>query len=494
MRDATSFLIVVLDGLRPDLLNAELTPNLSAFIEASCTFTESRCVFPSATRVNAATLGTGTQPSRHGIVANKFFDPCVFPDRLLHSGERESIQRAEQAYAGSFVTAPALGDLLAKAGKSLAVVSSGSAGTTHLVNPRARQNRQISLTLRDWAASTPDDVAAEMQRLFGPPAAAGFPNSARMRQQTTIFLEGIFPRYRPDVSLLWYNDPDHTFHHCGLGSEAAEQSLAALDEEFARLIDWANSAAVGGPIQIVLISDHGHITARENIDLSSALSSSGIGVSGNFENGNAFAGAAGYVGALHCAKPDQRAVTRFVAWLTDQPWCGLVFTAGGNGIEGGVAGTFDPELVFNDHARSPELFFLMRADDRPNAAGIDGSCFFAGEVPLGGSLHGGLHRREVKNLLALSGDLFRSRANLDAPAGIVDILPTVLTALDLPIPEGVDGRVLHEAFLNPAGKADGEVRFQHHVIEARHGSQHLRTARFGGSQYIVEGFLENTGR
>src|SRR3546814_20734451 len=83
---------------------------------------------------------------------------------------------------------------------------------------------------------------------FGPLAPAGRPNSARMAQQTTMFLEGVYPRVRPDAALLWYNDPDITFHHEGLGSPAAVAALAALDPEFGRLMDLIASPAPRRPV------------------------------------------------------------------------------------------------------------------------------------------------------------------------------------------------------------------------------------------------------
>src|SRR3546814_9233001 len=97
-----------------------------------------------------------------------------------------------------------------------------------------------------------------------------------MAQQTTMFLEGVYPRVRPDAALLWYNDPDITFHHEGLGSPAAVAALAALDHEFGRLMDWIASPAPGRPVQVLLVSDHGHITARERIGAKQALAGCGL--------------------------------------------------------------------------------------------------------------------------------------------------------------------------------------------------------------------------
>lgn len=477
-------LIIVLDGMRRDLIGAATMPNLRAFMERGCDFAESCSVFPSSTRVNACALATGSTPSRSGIVANKFFDGGIGSGHLLHTGELDDIARAEAGAAGRYVTAPSLGEILADQGLRLSVVSTASAGTTHLVNPRAAANGQVSLCLRDWRASAPADFAEKMLNRFGPIAPGGRPNAARIAQQTTMFLDGVYPELQPDVAIVWYNDPDITFHHEGLGSPAAVAALTALDHEFGRLLDWANSPAPGRAVQIVLVSDHGHITARERVAAKKALADSGFGLAAAPSH-DGLAGTFGYLGALHAAAPDAAKLRYLVDWLGEQPWCGPIFTAARNEVEGIVHGTLARSLLLNDHPRSPHLFCLMRADDRPNAAGIDGSCYFDGEMPVGGSVHGGLHRREMNNLLVLGGSAFRSACRFSHPAGIIDVTPTVLTLLGIAVPPVMEGRALTEAF--DRGSDLPESRESTCEVRAPHGVMTLRRASVGSTSYVVSG-------
>lgn len=480
-------LVVVLDGMRRDLIDADTTPNLRAFLDGGCDFAESSSVFPSSTRVNACALGCGATPSRSGIVANKFFDSTIGGGHLLHTGNLADMLRAEESAHGRYVTAPTLGEILADQDLTLSVVSAASAGTTHLVNPRARHNGQVSLCLRDWNASSPADFADAMLARFGPLAPPGRPNAARMAQLTTMFLEGVYPERRPDVAIVWYNDPDITFHHEGLGSEAAVAALAALDREFGRLLAWAASPAPGRAVQILLVSDHGHITARERIDVKKDLAGSGFPLGGGLGQ-NDLAGTFGYLGALHAMAPDTAHLHRLVDWLVEQPWCGPLFTAARNEVEGVIPGTLSRSLLLNDHPRSPHLFCLMRADDRPNGAGIDGSCYFDGEMPVGGSVHGGLHRREMNNLLALGGPAFRTACRFDHPAGIIDVAPTVLNLLGIAVPPEMEGRVLHEALQGAADIPD----FHTSTVEtsAPHGVLSLRRSRVGNTAYVVSGGID----
>ena len=477
-------LIVVLDGMRRDLIDARTMPNLCAFMARGCDFAESCSVFPSSTRVNACALGTGATPSRSGIVANKFFDGGIGGGHLLHTGELAEIARAETAAGGRYVTAPCLGEVLADQGLKLSVVSTASAGATHLVNPRAEANGQVSLCLRDWRASSPADFATKMLDRFGPIAPPGRPNAARIAQQTTMFLDGVYPELRPDVAIVWYNDPDITFHHEGLGSPAAVAALAALDREFGRLLDWADSPAPGRAVQIVLVSDHGHITARERVAAKQALTDGGFGLD-TAPSRDSLAGTFGYLGALYAAAPDAAKLRDLARWLTEQPWCGPIFTEARNDVEGIVPGTLARSLLLNDHHRSPHLFCLMRADDRPNAAGIDGSCYFDGDMPVGGSVHGGLHRREMNNLLVFGGSAFRTACRFDHPAGIIDVTPTVLALFGIAVPNGMEGRALTEAF--GRGSDLPESRESTCEVAAPHGVMNVRRASVGSTAYVISG-------
>ena len=106
-------LITVLDGMRRDQIRPDTMPVLHRFLAEGCDFVESSCVFPSATRVNAAALSTGAWPGRNGIVSNKFHDRRTEGGRLVHTGLLEDILAAETAHDGGFITSATLGDAMA---------------------------------------------------------------------------------------------------------------------------------------------------------------------------------------------------------------------------------------------------------------------------------------------------------------------------------------------------------------------------------------------
>ena len=56
-------LLIVIDGLRPDLVTADLTPHLHRLSQRGVVFISHHSVFPTVTRVNAASISTGAYPA-----------------------------------------------------------------------------------------------------------------------------------------------------------------------------------------------------------------------------------------------------------------------------------------------------------------------------------------------------------------------------------------------------------------------------------------------
>ena len=439
--------IAVLDGLRADFVTPDAMPFLHGLKARGARPGRFHPVFPTSTRVNAAALGSGAHPAASGIVANRFVLPELFGDRLFHTGKQAHIDAAERHFGGRLIQTPTLGETLAHAGLSMAVVSSGSAGTTHMTHPKAAELGHLRLCLSRWESSTPTDVAARLLSRFGPIAEVVFPNAARMRQQTDIFLDGVVHECDPDVSVHWYNDPDHTFHYRGLGSPEALGALRAVDAEVARLAEWAGTN--GRPTDLIVVSDHGHITAARPLPLDSLLEEAGIHADPARASGP-FSGLAGYVSLMTCRTGDRRDRDAALEWLVGQGWCGPVFARRGAFSDPERLGVQDLGVIGLDHPRTPDLIFMLNGNEKANAEGIPGSCVFQEKVPVGGSLHGGLNPWETNAFFLGWGPSFAAGRQGSRPAGIADVTPTVLGILGLAPASGMTGRVLHELLADPA--------------------------------------------
>jgi hypothetical protein len=130
-------LVFVLDGLRPDAINPGDTPTLFRLRQQGVHYLNSHAVFPTVTRVNAAAIGTGAYPGTNGIVSNVMYVPELNQGRPFSLGEFQHLVSLEAVSDGRLALVKTLGEQLQEHALQLAVVSSGSTGTSLLLNPHA---------------------------------------------------------------------------------------------------------------------------------------------------------------------------------------------------------------------------------------------------------------------------------------------------------------------------------------------------------------------
>ncbi len=68
----------------------------------------------------------------------------------------------------------------------------------------------------------------------------------------------ILPRVRPDLSLIWFRNPDSTEHTFGPGSPAYLDALADQDGCWAGLTDRCAPLGLQDRTDVIVVSDHGH--------------------------------------------------------------------------------------------------------------------------------------------------------------------------------------------------------------------------------------------
>ncbi len=304
-----------------------------------------------------------------------------------------------------------------------------------------------------------------------------------------MVIDTIMPRHRPDITVLWFADPDQTHHYLGVAGPDMAVALGSVDAQIGRLLEWRSLAGLDETLQIIVTSDHGHLSTKERIDVNDAAEQAGLIIGDHLGDDIDYAGYTSYCGAMKVRDRDPARMKKMVDWLARQPWCGMIFTPGGDGVCGGVEGTIDHAAVLIDHPRAPDIYFVMRNDGAVHGPGIAGSCYYNGGYPQGGGTHGGLHPKELQNVMAAGGTLFRKAWQSPYPSGIIDIAPTILHLLGLTKPERADGRVLLEAldgFGGPAPEAESEL------FSVRHagGMQHLKVSRVGATTYLDKGWIE----
>ena len=127
-------LLIVLDGLRPDYVTVETMPNLNALAQGGVVFERHHAIYPTVTRVNAASIAAGSHPGTHGLLGNTVYLPGVKEEPFTTSDRANLLSIAEAT--GGILDVQTLGDALEAAGKRLFVASSGSSGSSFLLHPR----------------------------------------------------------------------------------------------------------------------------------------------------------------------------------------------------------------------------------------------------------------------------------------------------------------------------------------------------------------------
>lgn len=486
------FLIVGFDGLRPDLISPELTPNLSRLQSLGVTLSNHRTVYPTETRSAFPSLVTGATTGRHGMVGNKYVDRSVSPPRYIDTADAVLLRKLDLESGGKLMSTATLGEILASEGRSLAVLATNTPGTTRFFHHKAEDFGHVRLSGHFREACTPNALM-EAEAGVGPltPEPPKIePDKAGQEWITSAFLQVVWPKYRPDVSMLSFGEPDVTSHFHGTGAEATRGIIAHCDRQFGRVLDWWEAEGRAEGVQLIAVSDHGHITGHTRVSVIDSLRDAGFrpGVAPVPEVDVVVV--PGQVGALYLAEPTDEKIARLVATIIEHAWCGPVFTRARNEIDGIAPGSLGNHLVFADHARAPDVSFSFRADDGIDPFGLIGGTFYENDRRAGLGVHGGLHPKELAAVGIVAGSAFPAAGSIsNVPSGICDLVPTILHLLEIGRPNTMSGRVLHESLWDPE-KANAEIRRE--VIEAVSGSfrQLLHRVHVGASTYIESGSAE----
>ena len=464
----STFLLVVFDGLRPDMVRPDTTPNLMNFAASGASFLRARSVFPSETRVCSASVATGCLPRRHGLVANRIPHP-LDATRSVDTGHMTLLKQIEQDTGAPLLDAPTIARLLHGAGRDFAILSSGTTGQTYVLNPEADALDQLTLSVHGPEYCTAKGRGL-LAKLPPPPVAP----AERAVWLVEAYRAHILPA-PPDVSILWLCEPDTSGHYQGLGGPAQLDALRAADAAFGRLIaDW-RAGPHAESLTIAVASDHGHATITGLHPIAPAL------IGSPAEGATLMAGS-----SCGLAWPDASAETIAAAadWLTRQEWAGAVFAADGIDRPPGV---LPSSAVLADHRRAAQVVFTLRAANDASARGLPGTTLYDGTLPIGGGTHGGLLAAELHTVLMFAGARIRPGTLADAPAGLCDIAPTALALLGLPGGAAMDGRVLAEAL------QDGTAPDLHPASESWEAAQgayrqRLARTRLGRHIYLDEGY------
>lgn len=436
--------ICVFDGLRPDRVTEDLTPNLWRFAHDGIWFRESRSVFPSVTRVATTSFATGAKPETHGVTNNKMFHPAVIGDRLLDTSSAKDLRAAEAHHNGRFIEADGFGCALARAGKSYVVVHTGSAGSAYLVNHKAAAHGHWTFSIHGHAHTQTPDAVHEVVDRFGPLPESSIPKIDHIDYGADVLVDHVLKKRQPDVALIWFSEPDSSYHYRDIGSDDAVAITRRVDAQFGRILDAVAASPDADETAVVAMSDHGQISIASSVDVYRLLREAGLPTADR--PGPGIEAVAGLAIALDITLLDRSNAKLEAAAraLMAHPSVGHLFSASKSAEEGIVPGTLPLSAVGIGHERAADLVCVLRSSIDPDHHGLPGraACTTPVDVPMGGGMHGGLNPHEQNTMLAFGGTAIPALGSITDPADLTDIVPTVLSLLGVPIPVGMTGRPL----------------------------------------------------
>jgi predicted AlkP superfamily pyrophosphatase or phosphodiesterase len=494
--------IAVFDGLRPDSVTAEDMPTLFRLRREGVSYRTSHSTFPTVTRVNGATLSTGTYPQRHGLVSNSMFVPAVNPTAPFSTGEWEQLAKLRDASHGRLLFTKTLAEILKAQGLTFVAASSGSTGSAFVMNPLAPDGvgTLISAGFEPGKrVAFPDSVSEAILRRFGPaPSEEG---AKGMDWTERVLREYVVPELHPDVLMDWLTETDGAQHAHGAGSPEGRAAARNSDRNLGLLLDTLAARGLTGRVNVIVTSDHGFSRHERAVNFTQALIRAGLKTSPTSDDVVLASNSQAVL--VHVKERNADRIRKIVAFLQSHEDVDVIFTRAAPTqsrplvralpVHGWVPGTFALELAHaaND-ARGADILFSLRWSSAKNRFGVPGAQVVHSESREGAldgdaSGHGGLSPWTVNNTLILWGPSFKQGLELDAPAGTVDIAPTTLALLGVATDTEFDGRVLREA-LRSGADLPSAPRWSE-TVTAKQGNYAatLRISGVGDRWYLDQG-------
>lgn len=503
-------LVFILDGLRPDSINAEDTPNIHRLREQGVDFVNSHAVVPTVTRVNSASLSTGTYPGTHGIVGNSMYVPEVKSTGAFSTNDANNLLELGEK-TGRVTLSTTLGEMLHERGKKVVTIGSGSSGSSLLLNPEA-QNGSAGVMVntedpdKETPLAFPSEVGEQILELFGPPPSKeGVENyNASVDYATQVLNDYLLGELEPDVVYFWMTEPDHTQHDLGAGSPEAIETIRNNDRNVGDVLTRLEE--LGLAPNVFVISDHGFSLTSYKVNLEQELIDAGL--KAGPESDDVVVAETGSA-LIYVKDRAPESIQQIVAYLQQQEWASALYTAAVRpsngqyeppagedvgGIEQGwVEGTFSLELIYEANPeRGADILVTFPWSSDPNAFGVPGTAHSASSDDATGaqdgpaSGHGSFSPWDVRNTFIASGLNFKNGTTVRLPAGNVDIAPTLLALEGIDDAPSLDGRVLYEALNGGPDEAQVPVQTRTITTEASQGAYKaaIQVTDLGDQRYI----------
>ena len=486
---AEHVVLMVWDGMRPDLVSAENTPNLHALAQRGVFFANHHPAFPSTTEVNGTALASGLWPSHSGIIGNKEFRPAIDPRKGVSTEELDVVRKDDVLKQGRHIAGATVAETVQQAGFRTAV-----AGTKPVAILQDRSEARGSQAARESVdvyagKSVPAAAAGALREARGTfPTSVHFPNTAQDRWTTDTLTAELWKSGVPKYSVLWVSDPDFSQHAYSPGAPEALTALRSADEMLGTVLATLKAKGALDATDILVVSDHGFSTISAGADLAKLLTDAGLSARRVFntppEKGDILIVGTGATALIYVTGHDAVATAKAVQVLQGAPSSGVIFS------REKIEGTFPLGAVGVDSADAPDIVVAPRWSAEKNVFGVAGTLIHDGVKKTGGGMHGSLSPFDQTNTLIAAGPDFLSGSRDELPSGNIDVAPTVLWLLGIRPLAKLDGRVLSEALRD---RKAADAKPEEKRIEAARDlgdfrwTQYLRSVSYDGATYFLEG-------
>jgi predicted AlkP superfamily pyrophosphatase or phosphodiesterase len=313
---AKRVIVFVWDGLRPDSITLQDTPRLAELARTGTNFADHHATYPSFTMVNGSSLATGGSLETNGFYGNWLWQPAaakrspsgaplltdagtpVHYDAPVFTEDYTVVRDLDDFYGGDLLQAGSLFEVARARGLTTAAI--GKSGPAYL------QDRHKLGYILDEKAAWPSSLVKELQAAGvrvpkgtvnayppgdasvddanGDPTAippskkladgqstdptdtSGGPASRDNAYLMDAYLRYILPEKKPDLTFVWFRNPDTAEHWYGPGTTNVKQSLRDMDALLGKLLDELSALGWRDSTDVIIVSDHGHSTVSGRLE------------------------------------------------------------------------------------------------------------------------------------------------------------------------------------------------------------------------------------
>tara|TARA_Y100000996_G_scaffold331257_1_gene267513 strand:+ start:1055 stop:2299 length:1245 start_codon:yes stop_codon:yes gene_type:complete len=216
-------LLVSFDGFRYDYTNFADTPNFDKVKDRGVNAKSLIPVFPTLTFPNHYSIATGCYVDKHRIIGNKFYSKRL--DKFYSMYDRSSVMDS------SFYGAEPIWMTVEKNGLNSASYF--------------------------WVGSEAIGKTPSKYKVYD----SSIPFTARIDSVISWFK--LDSNQRPDLSLLYFSEPDHTGHMFGPESMEVYDMIIQSDQILGYLLEQLNTLDIKDQINLIILSDHGMSTVTQ---------------------------------------------------------------------------------------------------------------------------------------------------------------------------------------------------------------------------------------